>query len=238
MPDETTTQQPESKRERFQAELKARAGRIRCAHNDVFTVRIAQLAAYFVLGMGAVALLVVAMIFDGSIRLGTMLGGIAVIVILFVWYLAMRVAMPMSFMQYTAFDGGKRYTFCIINKNRSLYSDGENVVETDKQQYRRLDEMPFEAYRCDFFVDMTVNMRIGKAETETFVGTSEVNGKTVKSKIVFKNGAPYRGYVGGVRIKYFDVNSAKEKFVVPHDLRAAAKAFDVSMPKLGGIVIK
>ena len=98
--------------------------------------------------------------------------------------------------------------------------------------------MPFLSYRCDFFADMTVDVRIGKAETETFAGTTVVNGKTVKCKIVFRNGEPYRGNVGGVRIKYFDVNSTNEKFVVPQDLRAAVKALGVPMPKLGGIVVK
>ncbi len=235
---ERTQQPPQGKRERFQAELRARAERIRCVYNDVFTIKIPQLVAYFILGMCAVALLVVAMIFDGGIRVGAMLGGIAVIIVLVVWYLAMRAAMPMSFMQYTAFDNGKRYTFCVVGKKRSLFSDGENIVETDRQQYRRLDEMPFLSYRCDFFADMTVDVRIGKAETETFAGTTVVNGKTVKCKIVFRNGEPYIGNVGGVRIKYFDVNSTNEKFVVPQDLRAAVKAFGVPMPKLGGIVVK
>ena len=238
MPDETTEQQQPSKRERFQAELKARAEKIRCVNNEVFTIKIWQLVLYLAVGLCACGLLVVGMIFDGWIRLSTTLGGIAAIIAMFVAFMVMRAGTPMSFLQYTATEDGKRYTFRVMGKTRAIFSDGETVVESDKQAYRKTDELPNSEFKFDFFADMTVNMRIGKAETETFVGTLNVGGKTVKCKIVFKNGAPVRGNIGGARIKYFDVNSTKEKFVVPQDLRNAAKEFDVAWPKLGGIVIK
>ncbi|MDE7463543.1 MAG: hypothetical protein K2M48_00810, partial [Clostridiales bacterium] len=77
----------------------------------------------------------------------------------------------------------------------------------------------------------------GKADKEIFKGVFECNGKKYKSKIVFKNGAPYVGTVGGARIKYFDVNDTKEKFVVPEGLRKSAEAFEVPFPKLAGVHI-
>ena len=238
MPDEATEQQQPSKRERFQAELKARAERIKYVNNEVFTLKIWQLVLYFAVGLIACALMVVGMIFDGGIRLGTTLGAIAIIIVMFVAFMVMRAGKPMSFLQYTAIENGNRYTFRVIGKARAMFSDGAVVVESDRQVYRKYDELPNSEFKYDFFADMTVDMRIGKAETETFVGTLKVGDKTVKCKIMFKNGAPFRGVIGGARIKYFDVNSTKEKFVVPQDLRNAAKEFDVAWPKLGGLVIK
>ncbi len=84
---------------------------------------------------------------------------------------------------------------------------------------------------------MSVDLRIGTAGKETFVGTIEINGKTKKCKVVFKNGALYRAVAGGVRLKYFDVNDRREKVNVPAELFDAAKKFGVEHPKLDGIKV-
>ena len=55
---------------------------------------------------------------------------------------------------------------------------------------------------------------------------------------MFKDGAPLYGSVGGGRIKYFDVNDTKNKFVVPAELKRAVKGFGVEFPKIQGLYVR
>ena len=141
-------------------------------------------------------------------------------------------------MQYSARDGDKRYCYRILGKERSLFTDGDNVIEVDRGNRFTADGLEFPQYRFDFFADMDASVRIGKADREIYKGTLDCDGKTYKCKIVFKNGVPFYGSVGGTRIKYFDVNDTKEKFVVPQELVEAVKAAGVSVPKLPGVIFK
>ncbi|MBD5131053.1 MAG: hypothetical protein HDT28_00425 [Clostridiales bacterium] len=227
-----------STRERFHNTLVERAEQITSVRNDVYTTSWWQIAFNFFFGFGAVALLIVSMVMEGTTSTVCAIVGVVLVVVVLVANLASRAYMPTSFLQYTCKANGKRYCFQVLSKTRSGFSDGEHNIEVDRGEAVMLPEMSYSQYRYDFFVDMDVDMRIGKVDTETFVGTIERNGKTYKSKIVFKDGAPLFGTIGGVRIKYFDVNSNKEKFVVPAALRRAVKGFDVVFPKLSGLVVK
>ncbi len=73
-------------------------------------------------------------------------------------------------------------------------------------------------------------MRIGKVDREIYKGSVEIDGKRHKCKIVFKDGRPLYGSVGGGRIK--------NKFVVPADLKRAVKGFGVDFPKLQGLYVR
>lgn len=232
------TQESESARERFSRMLAEYADGIKSVRNDVFTTKWWQLALNFALGMGAVALLIVSMVVDGTMAtVGAILGVVLVIVVI-VFNMGMRAFIPSSFLQYTCFDKDVRYCFRVLSKTRTSFSDGTNFIEVDRGEAVRLAESSYGQYRFDFFKDMKADMRIVEDERETFKGTFEHNGKTYKSRVVFKNGIPLYGSVGGARIKYFDVNVTKDKFVVPAVLKRAVKDLGINFPKLPGLYVR
>lgn len=223
---------------RFKRELKERAGKIKSVRNDVYSVKYWQLALNFVLGGGAVAALIVSMVRVGTASVVCVVLGIALAAAVIIYNIALRARTPMSFLQYTRVEKGKRYCFWILSKNRSVFWDGENVVEVDRMEIFRPDEPYFMQYRFDFFADMSATRHCVKGEKDVYKGTFEHDGKSLKCKIVFKNGVPIVGTVGGARIKYFDVNNDRERFVVPSELRRAVKECGVSFPKLAGIFVR
>ena len=225
-------------RERFSRMLMEYADGIKSVRNDVFTTQWWQLALNFFFGLSAVALLVVSMAMSGTVATVGAILGVVLVIILIVYNLAMRAFIPTSFLQYTCFDKGNRYCLQVLSKTRTSFSDGKNFIEVDRGEAVRLAEVSYGQFRFDFFRDMSVDMRIVTDERETFKGTFEHNGKIYKSRIVFKNGTPLFGSVGGARIKYFDVNNTKDKFVVPADIKRAAKQLNVDFPKLPGLYIR
>lgn len=237
--EEETGKKQESVRERFHNTLVECAEGISCVRNDIYTVKYWQLALNFVLGGGALALLIVSLIKDYAVlRTVGIIGGIAFLIALLVYNLVLKSIAPTSYLQYTAISKDKRYTFQVIGKNRAIYSDGENTVDVDRQVIAFPAELRFPQYSFDFFAHMSVDMRIGKPDRDIYKGTLEINGKTLKCKIVIKNGVPYVGTVGGARIKYFDINDTKEKFVIPADLKYAVEECDLKLPKLSGLYIR
>mgnify|MGYP001037233436 CR=1 FL=1 len=227
-------------RERFRNTLRARADAISSVRNDVFTTKWWQLVLNFFLGGGALATLIVTMLTQGTTSTVCAICGVVLIITVVVYNYALRVVMPMSFLQYTYIDKakGKRYCFQILSKTRSAFSDGKNNIEVDRGEAVMLTELSYARYGFDFFADMDVNVRIGKVDSEIFKGVCEFKGKPTRCKIVFKNGLPLYGSVGGVRIKYFDVNSTKEKFIVPAALKRAVKGFNVEFPKAAGLYVR
>ena len=230
--------QTDSPRERFHNTLVERAQSITAVRNDVFTTTWWQLALNFVLGAGALVLLILSMVLDGTATTVCAIVGVVLIIILVVYNMALRAVKPMSFLQYTYISNGKRYCFRILSKTRSSFFDGENNIEFDRGEGVRLEQMSYAQYMFDFFKDMDANVRIATADREIYKGTYEHSGKKYKSKIVFKDGAPLYGVIGGARIKYFDVNSRKEKFVVPVELKRAVNGFGVEFPKIPGLHVR
>ncbi len=223
-------------RERLCNAVREHAQTLTCAYNDIFTLKMWQLIVNFAIGICALALLIASMISQNELfKVFGSIGGIAAVIAVVIFYFVMRARKPMSYLQYSYKTKDKTYRFQIIGKNRALYSDGETVVDVNNGEIKRDGELVMPFLRFDFFADMDVDMRIGKAETETFSGTVDVDGTRTKCKIVFKNGAPFKGSVGGMRIKYFDVNDTKEKFGVPDFLRRAMAQCEIAMPKIQGI---
>lgn len=240
MPDEVeneTIKRAETTRERFHRTLASRAADIKSVRNDVFMLKVWQLALNFLLGGGTIALLVVSMINTELVGTICMICGIVLFVVAIIYNVALRARSPMSFLQYTAYDRGRRCCYQIISKTRAAFSDGEHSVEVDKTSYVGEAGLCYPQYPFDFFAEMDADVRIASAEKETFKGTIEVDGKTKKCSITFKNGVVSSGTIGGVRIKYFDVNETSVKFVVPKTLRDAAKCCGFELPKLPGVHI-
>ena len=235
---EHSTEENISPRERFNSTLVERAESITSVRNDVFTTSWWQLALNFVLGAGALVMLILSMALGGTMSTVGAIVGVVLVVILIVYNMALRAYMPLSFLQYTSITDGKRYCFRILSKTRSSFSDGKNNIEVDRGEAVRLEHMSYSQYSYDFFKYIDADMRIVNGDTETFKGTYAYNGKTYKSKIVFKNGAPLFGVIGGARIKYFDVNNPKERFVVPVALKRAVLEFKVEFPKVQGLHVR
>ncbi len=223
-------------RERLHAELEQKARGINCVCNEIFTVKYWQLALNFVLGLGAVILLVVSLVFDDTtVVAACAVTSIALVIILVVYNMAVLRIKPMSVRQYTAIVKGRRYCFQLLTKTRSLYYDGERSVEVGGAETIESDGVYFPQFAFDFFAEMSVDVRIGKADREIYKGRLDVDGASIKCRIVFKDGMPYYGAVGGARIKYFDVNDTHEKFVVPSALKHAAEEKGLSVIKLSGV---
>lgn len=227
-----------STRERFSRTLKARADSIKSVRNDIYTTQPWQLAVYFLFGLGAIALLITSMLTDGATSVACMVSGVVAAALILFFHAAMRAVAPMSFLQYTAFDGDKCYRFRIMSKHRSVFCDGENVVEVDRNEFKNPQALELGWLSCDFFARMDADLRIAKGEKEIYKGTLDRGDKTVRCKIVFVNNMPVYGVVGGMRIKYFDVNGTKDKFVVPYALKQAAKSYGVAFPKLSGLYVR
>lgn len=223
-------------RERLHAELEAKVRGINCVCNEIFTVKYWQLALNFALGIGAVVLLIVSLVCDDKTAVAACaILSIALVIILVVYNMAVLRVKPMSVRQYTAVVKGRRYCFQLLTKTRSLYFDGERSVEIGGGETAVSDGVYFPQFAFDFFAEMSVDVRIGKADREIYKGRLTVGGKPVKCRIVFKNGVPYYGAVGGARIKYFDVNDTHEKFAVPSALKKAAEENGLSLVKLAGV---
>ncbi|MCM1368340.1 MAG: hypothetical protein NC184_06000 [Roseburia sp.] len=228
-----------SAREKFRRTLIERAESITCVRNDVFTTKYSQLAINFALGAGSLAALIASMVVkNGTATVWLTAVGLALLVAVIVYNVLLRRSAPKSFLQYSCADKDGKYRFMIFSKTLSAFYDGENYVETDGVECGLREQPCFTEYRFDFFADMDAYMRKAVGDKEIFRGALDSDGKRIKCKIVFKNGVPYVGVVGGARIKYFDVNDASAKFVIPVALKKAAKQLDVPFPKLSSVLLK
>lgn len=224
--------------ERYSERLNAIAQSVKCVRNDIYTIKIWQMAINFALGLSAIVFLVLSLVGGNSIKLGFFFPGLVLVVAVVVYNIVLRFVAPMSFLQYTAITADKRYCFQIMSKNWSIFSDGENICEVDRAMFKQPESLRFPQYRFDFFTDMQNITRTSSADKEVFSGFMTVDGKRIKCKIVLKDGVLYNAAVNGTRIKYFDVNDSKQKFVVPSSLKESAKAFGIPWPKLQGIHIQ
>lgn len=236
----TVAAKAESTGERFSRSLAEYACSITSVRNDVYTTQWWQFLVNFLLGGGALGMLIASMFTDGGVMVGMSVGGIAAVIAVVVFNYVLRSVTPASFLQYTYLDKAKdkRYCFQVLSKKRATFSDGENTIECYRDTAAKLDSPYLAQYRFDFFADMTPTERTTDGMRETYKCYIDGNGKRVKCKIVFVNGKPLYGSVGGARIKYFDVNSTKDKFVVPVTLKRAAKLLDIPFPKLPGLYIR
>ncbi len=218
--------------------LEARAAAIKSVRNDIFNTKWWQLALNFLLGGAAVAGLIVSMTVEGTVGTVCTIVGVALIIIFVVYNFALRTVAPMSIMQYTRIENGKRYCFQILSKTRSAFSDGTDHIETERGNVARLRALTCSQYSFDFFAHMRVRTRVVDGNIETFTGVYDRNGKRYKCKIVFDGDKPLYGNIGGGRIKYFDVNDDKTKFFVPTELVRAVKSVDVVFPKLASVRVR
>lgn len=224
-------------RERFKNTLRERAAGISCVRNDIYTTKAWHLVVYFVLGVGALVLLVLSMVFpDGTTECtACLIVGVLAAVAVFAFRFILRALVPTSFLQYTAVVADKTYVFRVMSKTRSLFSDGTNVVDVDRNEIATPPALELGWFRYDFFALMEPDERICVGNKETYKGSAFVGKRKVKCKITFVDNVPTLGIVDGARIKYFDVNNTKEKFVVPVALKSAARSKGISLPKLAGI---
>ena len=222
----------------FKRILAERAAAIHCVRNDVYTTKWWQFVINFVLGAGGLTFLILSMVADGTLMTVSAVSGVALVVVLVVFNYVLRSISPTSFLQYTSIDRGRRVSFQILSKTRATFTDGNVTIESNRDMAAKLDSPRYPQYRFDFFTDMEVTRRIKEGSKETYFGTFVCDGKKYKSKIVFLENNPIYGSVGGSRIKYFDVNRTRDKFVVPYTLKAAAQALNVVFPKLPGIYVK
>ncbi|MCH5165308.1 MAG: hypothetical protein J1G01_02790 [Clostridiales bacterium] len=234
------TNEPDDLRERFHRTLRERAEKITSVRNDVYTTTSLQILLNLFMGASALTSLILTMVLHGTLATVFVIIGIVLVITLVVYNYTLRAVKPMSFLQYTYLDkqSNKRYCFQVLSKTRSGFSDGEYNIEVDRGEAVRLAQMSCLQYKFDFFADMVADMRIVKEGKEIYKGTFTLNDKRFKSKIVFKDGVPLYGSVGGGRIKYFDINTTKDKFVVPADLKRAAKEMGIFFPKLPGLYVR
>ncbi|MDE5593411.1 MAG: hypothetical protein K2I75_05705 [Clostridiales bacterium] len=230
----------ESAKERFTRTLNEYAQKIKSVRNDVYTTKWWQFVVNFILGGGALALLVASMFTKGTTMAICAIAGIVLAIGLIVFNYVLRSITPTSFLQYTYLDSNrdKAFRFMVLSKKRAAFYDGTHTIECNGDMASMMDDPLYTQYRFDFFAYMDPTERISDGAREEYKGIFTDNGKRYKCKIVFFDGVPRYGSVGGTRIKYFDVNNTKEKFVVPVALKSAAKALKVEFPKIPGLYIR
>lgn len=230
----------ESVKDRFKRTLRECADGITSVRTEVYTTLWWQLIINFTLGAGAIAMLIVSMVKSGSVATGCAIGGIVTIVVLVLFNYIQHSIIPASFLQYTYIDKEKNRRVCyqILSKSRAVFGDGEHVIENNRNSAAMLDALPYAQFGYDYFVNMDPYERIGDADRETYKGMLDFGGKRYKCSVVIKGGRPLYGYVGGCRIKFFDINNTKEKFVVPYTLKLAAKQLNVPFPKTPGLFVR
>ena len=238
MEQETENDKTESKtenpvRERLQKTLTDRGAALKTVQAEVYTLSRARLIFNFVCGLAAVALLIVSVTnsSDTAVMLPCVIAALVLVAVTLVMYFAAKYGnTPMSYLQYSVKTKDGEYVFQAISRDRAVFFDGRHAVEYNKLDAILRDGAFFPELKNDFFVGMRVNMRVGKADTETFYGTVDVDGKTKKCKVIFKNGVLDKGSVGSRRIRYYAVNDTSEEFAVPAALKDAAKTLDVPWP--------
>ncbi len=228
----------DGEREGYARILKERAAGIKSVRTDIFNTKWWQLALNFLFGGLAVAGLIASMTVKGTAGTALTVVGVVFMIAVVVYNFALRTVAPMSVVQYTRIDNGRRYCYQILSKTRSAFSDGTDHIETERGNVTRLRELACSQYAFDFFADMRVDGHFVSGETETFTGVYAHSGKRYKCKIVFDGETPLYGSIGGGRIKYFDVNDPKSKFVVPAELARAVKSVGVVFPKLSGVRVR
>ncbi|MDE7107793.1 MAG: hypothetical protein K2O39_05660 [Clostridiales bacterium] len=230
----------ESAKERFTRTLNEYAKKITSVRNDVYTTKWWQFVINFILGGGALALLLASMFTKGTVMAMCAISGIALVIAVVVYNYILRSITPTSFLQYTYLDSHreKTFRFMVLSKKRAAFDDGTQTIECNRDMAGILDVPLLTQYRFDFFADMEPTERIFDGKREEYKGVFTEGGKRYKCKIVFFDGMPRYGSIGGARIKYFDVNNTKEKFVVPVTLKRAAKALNVEFPKIPGLYVK
>lgn len=220
-------------RERLKKTLSDRAAKLKTVQAEVYTLSRARLIFNFVCGLAAVVLLIVSLVNSSNTDLATpcIIAALVLVAVTLVLYFMSKFGYtPSSYLQYSVKRGDGEIIFQSISRDRAVFCDGKHTVEYNKLDAVLRDGIFFPELKNDFFVDMRVNMRVGKTDTETFYGTVEVDGKTKKCKIVFRNGVLDKGNVGARRIKYYGFNDTCEDFVVPASLKDAAKTLDVTWP--------
>lgn len=228
-------------KDRFKRTLRECYDGITSVRTEVYTTVWWQLVVNFTVGAGALAMLILSMVLKArAVEIGCAIGGIAAIIVLVLFNYVQHSIVPASFLQYTYIDRekGRRFTYQILSKTRAVFCDGEHVIETNRSSAAKLDALPFEQYSYDYFVKMDPLERIGEADRETYKGVLDFGGRRYKCSVVIKGGRPLYGYVGGCRIKFFDINNTKEKFVVPYTLKLAATQLKIQFPKIPGLFIR
>lgn len=224
--------------EQYERLLKERAAAVTSVRNDIFNTKWWQFALNFLLGGAALAGLIVSMTVKGTAGTVCTIAGVVLIIVFVVYNFALRTVAPMSVMQYTRIENGRRYCFQILSKTRSAFSNGTDHIETERGNVSRLRALTCSQYDFDFFAHMSVRKHVVDGEVEKFIGAYTHNGKRYKCMIAFDGDKPVYGSVGGGRIKYFDINDPKAKFVVPTELMRAVKSVDVVFPKLPGVLVR
>ncbi|MCH5351003.1 MAG: hypothetical protein J1F39_03435 [Clostridiales bacterium] len=234
-------EKPLGTRERLQKTLLDRAATLKTVQAEVYTVNKIRLIINFIMGVIAVALLIVTIIKvnEFAVMLPCLIVGLVLVIATLVLYFTAKYGyVPMSYIQYSVKKNDKTYVVQSIARDRAVFFDGDRAVEYNNGE-ATLKDAPFcPELRNDFFVDMTVNMRVGKADTETFYGTLDVDGKTKKCVVRFKNGVLEKGSVGGRRMRYYAVNDTTDAVAVPAALKDAAKKFNVPWPDVPGIKLR
>ncbi|MCH5157906.1 MAG: hypothetical protein J1F33_01790 [Clostridiales bacterium] len=234
-------EKPLGTRERLQKTLLDRAKTLKTVQAEIYTVNKIRLIINFIMGVIAVALLIVTIVKvdEFAVMFPCLMVGLVLVIATVVLYFTAKYGYtPMSYIQYSVNKNDKTYVFQSISRDRAVYFDGTHAVEYNKGEATIRDEPFCPELRSDFFVDMTVDMRVGKADTETFYGTLDVDGKTKKCVVRFKNGALEKGSVGGRRIRYYAVNDTTDEVSIPAPLKDAAKKFNVPWPDVPGIKLR
>lgn len=233
-----TETNPEQQAE-YTATLRRRAAAITSVRNDVYAFKLWQMLVNFALAGIAIAGLIVSMAVDeGALKTAFTVIGVVFAVIFLVVFFSFRTLSPSSFQQFTCIDRGKTYRYQVFSPKRTAFSDGVNNIEVERGAGTRLRELTGAVFRYDFFIDMKEITRTESDGKETFSGTITHDGKTLKCKITFDGEKPTAGEIDGARIKYFDINNTKQKFIVPTELRAVVKEMGVPFPKIVGLHVR
>lgn len=222
----------------WQAVLKSRASGINTVRNDIFTLNKLQLAVNVILGAIAGGGIIASAFVKGTAGTVITIVGVVFAIIFVVYMFALKTVAPTSILQYTCVEKGKTHVFQVLSKKRSLYFDGATCIETERGDAKHIAAPYFAQCGYDFFARMTATSRTVENGLDTFCGTLEHGGKTFKCKIAFDGDVPAFGTVGGARIKYFNVNSVKNKFIVPSELKQAAANAKIPFPKLPGLLVR
>ena len=134
----------ESVKERFTRALKSYAQNIHSTRNDVYTTKWWQFVLNFVLGGGALALLVASMFTKGTAMAVCSILGIVLVIALIVFNYVLRSFTPSSFLQYTYLerDKNKQFRYMILSKKRAAFEDGTHTIECNRDS-AAMQEEPF-----------------------------------------------------------------------------------------------
>lgn len=214
--------------ENYNREVQRAAEHIYTVRSETYLVKKGQAAA--ILAIAAVILVGLVLQLAGGnfvVRMsgaGAVVGGALVIVII---YAVMRMRGPLNYTTFYYRDkAGTEFTLQVVGRRRMAFSGGGKILALEGKSIAVKDSVFYPRQPWNWFLDADFTRCEALAgRDKRFTGTRDCDGLTQRVMLSMRDGNIDYADVGGVRMRYFEINSIKETVELPAEFyRAVLKA--------------